>query len=141
MPTPNNASGLPLHGRKWIKSSRSAGNGCCLEVALPEASESDETQSLEQGDLVVLIRDSKFPRSDADAGPEPIIAVDRQSWSTFLDRVAAGSAEQIDGTALVANTRADGGVDLSSVADRTELAFTKAEWIAFVEGVKDGELR
>jgi hypothetical protein len=51
----------------WIKSSRSNGNGDCVEVALaPEGSDD------------VLVRDSKDPEG-------PMLRFPRQVWWEFLD--------------------------------------------------------
>jgi hypothetical protein len=56
---------LDLTKAHWHKSSRSSGNGACVEVAdLPEA---------------IAVRDSKDPDG-------PRLAFSRQSWTTFVER-------------------------------------------------------
>ena len=51
---------------KWRKSSYSAANGCCVEVAqMPD---------------VVLVRDSKDPDG-------PVLRVSRAAWAAFVDGV------------------------------------------------------
>ena len=55
---------LDLAGAQWRKSSRSSGNGQCIETAhLPEA---------------IAVRDSKDP-----TGPKLIFT--RQAWTAFLE--------------------------------------------------------
>ena len=53
----------------WFKSSRSAGNGACVEVAFMST--------------YIGIRDSKNKTGQA-------IAVDRQAWNEFIQAVRAG---------------------------------------------------
>jgi hypothetical protein len=54
----------------WYKSSRSAGNGACVEIAtLPSA---------------VAMRDSKDPTG-------PILSFDAESWRAFIAAVRGGS--------------------------------------------------
>ena len=101
----------PADQRTWIKSTKSSGSGCCVEVSLAP----DE----------VLIRDSKFPRCDPDAGPEPIIAIDRSSWLQFLDGIP-GRGEPTP--SLEALPQPDRGMTLRSLADGVELNFTAPEW-------------
>ena len=105
---PRSDSPEPPSIRKWIKSSRSSGNGCCVEVSFA-------------GAAGVLVRDSKFPRHDAAAGPEPMIAIEKSSWLEFLDGIAVGKQRT---SSLVASPQADRGVKLRSVADGIELSFT-----------------
>jgi hypothetical protein len=54
----------------WFKSSRSAGNGACVEVAITPA--------------YIGIRDSKNATG-------PALAVDRHAWSEFIEAVRAGN--------------------------------------------------
>ncbi len=119
----------PAGHRTWIKSSKSSGNGCCVEVSLAPVADEDAD---------VLIRDSKFPRHDSSAAAEPIIAVDRSAWLEFLDGIPAGLERT---RALEALPQPGSGVTLRSVADGVELSFTAPEWEAFIGGVADGELR
>jgi hypothetical protein len=53
----------------WFKSTRSAGNGACVEVA--------------KVDRLVGVRDSKDPHS-------PVLAFTRESWTAFARSVRAG---------------------------------------------------
>lgn len=55
----------------WVKSSYSAGNGACVEVASPVVDE-------------VAVRDSKDPHS-------PILSFAPGSWSAFVSDVRRGA--------------------------------------------------
>ena len=124
----SDASEPSAEQRTWIKSSKSSGNGCCVEVSFAATAAGND----------VLIRDSKFPRRDPDAGPEPIIAIDRASWLEFLDVIPLGQDRT---PSLEALRQPDRGVTLRSTADDVELHFTAPEWAAFIGGVTEGELR
>jgi hypothetical protein len=54
----------------WFKSSRSAGNGACVEVAVTST--------------YIGVRDSKDRTG-------PALAVDRRAWSEFIQAVRAGN--------------------------------------------------
>lgn len=55
----------------WLKSSRSTGNGACVEVKSPAVSS-------------VVVRDSKDPQG-------PVLTFSPEAWSTFVGDVDRGS--------------------------------------------------
>jgi hypothetical protein len=55
----------------WIKSSRSTGNGACVEVKSPAVEE-------------VVVRDSKDPHG-------PVLSFSPEAWSAFVADVDRGS--------------------------------------------------
>lgn len=61
-------------GLLWFKSSRSAGNGACVEVAFVRAG-------------AVAMRDSKDPQS-------PVLRFPATSWQRFVADVRAGDFDQ-----------------------------------------------
>ncbi len=108
----------------WIKSSRSADSGCCVEVARHE-------------DLV-LIRDSKFRRTiHSTLDSEEVIAVSSADWCSFTATVH-DEAPQNTGD-LVVEMQLDGSMRLKSTMDDLVLEFTAQEWSAFADGVSMGE--
>lgn len=137
MPTPEDTpaqSNRPR--RKWIKSTKSSGNGCCVEVCFDSATDSAESRVTN-----VLVRDSKFPRDEDSSGREPIIEVDRQTWLNFLDRVSVDGHVAASPGLLRATVQPNSAVHLRSLESGVELRFTRPEWEAFVGGVIEGELR
>ncbi|BCB85041.1 DUF397 domain-containing protein [Phytohabitans suffuscus] len=61
-------------GLLWFKSSRSAGNGACVEVAFVSSS-------------AVAMRDSKDPRG-------PVLRFSAGSWQRFVADVRTGEIDQ-----------------------------------------------
>jgi len=55
----------------WMKSSRSTGNGACVEVKSPAAES-------------VVVRDSKDPHG-------PVLTFSPESWTSFVSDVEGGS--------------------------------------------------
>ncbi|MEU6853369.1 DUF397 domain-containing protein [Actinacidiphila alni] len=55
----------------WMKSSRSTGNGACVEVKSPAVE-------------AVVVRDSKDPQG-------PVLTFSPQEWTAFVDEVERGS--------------------------------------------------
>jgi hypothetical protein len=67
-------STFELNSITWRKSSRSATNGNCVEVACPH-------------ETVVAVRDSKLPTE----GDFPHLLVDNDTWSGLLAGIKNGS--------------------------------------------------
>lgn len=84
-------AGPDFTGAVWFKSSRSNGNGGCVEVAFAPAAWRKSSRSNANGDCVevaatvgaVGVRDSKDP-----AGP--VLAFSPAAWSAFLANVHQG---------------------------------------------------
>jgi hypothetical protein len=67
------SDGVRNEAARWFKSSRSAANGACVEVAfLPDA---------------VGIRDSK----DLDGPDRPMLRVDREAWRELIAGIRSGA--------------------------------------------------
>jgi hypothetical protein len=67
-------SSAPEDGElRWFKSTRSAGNGACVEVAFTVAGE-------------VAVRDSKDPDG-------PMLRFGGEAWQSFVDSVRTGAFE------------------------------------------------
>lgn len=97
----------------WKKSTYSNANGNCAEVDLT-------------GETHVGLRDSK------QNGTGPELAYTRTQWLAFLIQVISGTCEEahfsekgvhLDGTTLA--------------GEPASLWFTRAEWDAFIDGVRD----
>ena len=81
---------LDLTHAQWRKSSRSGGNGACVEVAHVPAQWRKSTHSSADGQCVevthlpeaIAVRDSKDP-----SGPKLIFT--RDSWTTFVESAKA----------------------------------------------------
>jgi hypothetical protein len=63
---------------RWIKSSRSAANGNCVEMAWPVAG------------AVVALRDSKDPQGT-------VLRFTGDAWSSFISEVKAGTYDSPEG--------------------------------------------
>jgi len=68
--------GLDPNRAQWIKSSRSAANGHCVEIAVAPAA--------------IAVRDSKDPDG-------PVLRFPRHQWSDFIRRLRAGQLAERDG--------------------------------------------
>jgi len=102
---------------EWFTSSRTTNAEACVEVRF-------------DGDDV-HVRDTK------DNGRGPILSVPAIDWPSFLidvrdDRTNASAP-------LLFERTSDGGARLFSIGHPAVLTYTAKEWIAFVEGVRDGE--
>ncbi|TLG03326.1 DUF397 domain-containing protein [Nocardia cyriacigeorgica] len=106
--------------RDWFKSTFSGTEAACVEVAFRPNT--------------VLIRDSKYTGPAAD---QPIIEVPTTHWRQFLDQCLSGNPATIPGILTLA-VHLDGSATFTTPAG-TELAYTPAEWDAFVKGVADGQ--
>ncbi|TLF74433.1 DUF397 domain-containing protein [Nocardia cyriacigeorgica] len=104
----------------WFKSTFSGGEGACVEVA--------------HRATTVLIRDSKYTGPATD---QPIIEVPTSHWRRFLDDCLSGNPTTIPGILTLA-IHPDGSATLAT-PEGTELAYTPAEWDAFVKGIADGQ--
>lgn len=108
----------------WVKSSLSGGTSCCLEVKYHGSQ--------------VLIRDSKFRRSEAcDLDLEPVIALTLPQWAAFMADASGKADSETLGYAITPNR--DGSVTVASTEEQTALDFTADEWLAFTQGIKKGE--
>lgn len=109
----------------WFKSSFSNPDRECVEVRFD--------------DTAVHIRDSKYWRDPAnDPASEPIITVRADDWAGFLAE-AVGDADPNSNQAVQIVHATDGGVELRELRGATVLAYTPAEWAAFVAGAIVGE--
>ncbi|MGW4719454.1 DUF397 domain-containing protein [Nocardia sp. NPDC004260] len=107
----------------WRKATRSNNSGACVEVL--------------EGISSVSIRDSKYlrdPLNDPDA--EPIITVTKDEWAAFVDQIAERTLTLRPGR-LRAIAVGDGTTQLT--CSGVILSYTRAEWDAFVYGVRCGE--
>ena len=73
---------LPEHDRRqWRKSTRSAANGCCVEVAFRKSSHSTNNGACVEAATCppghVLVRDSKDPDG-------PVLSFSGAAWAAFL---------------------------------------------------------
>lgn len=102
----------------WFKSSLSNPSQECVEVKF-------------DGNLV-HIRDSK------DHGAGPVITIGVEHWPGVLAE-ALGHANAGSNRAVRIERGADGCVQLQELGSNVILAYTSAEWTAFVAGVEAGE--
>ena len=124
----------------WRTSSYSGANANCDEVAPLQDTAARRTSSYSENGANcvqvtpalpgVLLRDTK------DTGTGPVVAFTAQEWTAFLAEVAADSAGA-NGAITVVHTGA--GTEVHGVAGGERLRFTPSEWVAFRDGVRDGE--
>jgi hypothetical protein len=108
----------------WFTSSYTTNGGNCVEVKF-------------DGDSV-LVRDTKYRRNPAnDPATQPIIALPAIKWKGFLEKVVTGSVDDTVGVPAIELDPA-GGARLRA-ADGTVLVYTRGEWTAFINGIRDGE--
>lgn len=103
---------------RWRRASRCSASQC-VEVCFADR---------------VLVRDSK----QNGASGQPVIAIDHDAWALFLEEIQDRAPSGANG--MIEHREAgDGGAVLRSIIDGTELVFDRAEFAAFVDGVKAGE--
>ncbi len=114
-----------LSQARWFKSSYSTGACTCVEVRFVSGEE-------------VEIRDSKDPRCVLAPGTEPVIRLSRSEWQQFQSvlRVTRwlGSTPHLR---TIQNS--DDELRLECHRSGTSLLFNRAEWTAFVAGVRHHE--
>lgn len=110
----------------WIKSSFSNGQCACIEVRHDGAT--------------VSIRDSKFRRRQAadptaDRTAEPIITVSAETFAAWLDATRTDELPIVAGS-LLTSRAGDGGAVVCHRPTGTCLAYTRAEWSAWLAGIE-----
>ncbi|MGH3565542.1 MAG: DUF397 domain-containing protein [Pseudonocardia sp.] len=101
----------------WFKSSLSGPAGECVEI------------NFDQPGGLVRIRDTK------DRGEGPMISVTGEQWAIMLAEFA-GSVPAASNDAVTVEISGSGTTLLRAISDGTTLRFTKAEWRAFLAGVR-----
>lgn len=108
----------------WYKSSRSMGNGSCVEIRSANAK--------------VFVRDSKEQlKPDYDPATEPIVSLSIESFGLLIDGIAQGEKK-----VSVDNVEAEIAPDHASIlslATGIKLNYTSTEWQAFEYGIRNGE--
>ncbi|MEL7158337.1 MAG: DUF397 domain-containing protein, partial [Actinomycetota bacterium] len=120
----------------WTRSTRSANGNCCLDA---KALRPDRAGAA----ILIAVRNSTYVRDEAnDPAAEPIIVLDAEQWEAFLlpIRTTGIASAPPEATGLRLTPHADGGMTLTATDDETALHYTEGEWVAFVDGVRNGEL-
>lgn len=107
----------PRTVRGWRTSSASSNGASCVEVL--------------EADGATYLRDTK------QHGQGPVVHLDGQAWSAFLDEVARDAASA--NGAVEVTARPDGGRTVVETSSGAELHFRADEWTAFRDGVLAGE--